>query len=67
MPVVKAPTGLSLFPHEVFVMPKSWDERYYNLKSLNHLPTGGHFTAMEEPELLCSEIATFFTSVRAAG
>jgi pimeloyl-ACP methyl ester carboxylesterase len=67
MPVVKAPTGLSLFPHEVFVMPKSWDERYYNLKSLNHLPTGGHFTAMEEPELLSAELASFFTSLREAG
>lgn len=66
-PVVKAPTGLSLFPREVFVMPKSWDEEYYNLKSINHLPTGGHFTAMEEPGLLSSEIASFFARLREDG
>ena len=63
-PVVRAPTSLSLFPREVFVMPRKWTETYYDLRNTSHLPSGGHFAAMEEPGLVVDEIRRFFGGLR---
>jgi pimeloyl-ACP methyl ester carboxylesterase len=66
-PVVRAPTSLSLFPREVFVMPRKWNESYYELRNTSHLPTGGHFSPMEEPDLVVGEITRFFGQLRDRG
>ena len=63
-PIVRAPTGLALFPREVFVMPRKWNETYYDLRNVSHLPAGGHFSAMEEPQLLAADITDFFRALR---
>lgn len=65
-PVVEAPTALALFPREVFVMPKRWNERYYNLQRVTHFPRGGHFSASEVPDLLAQDIVEFFRPLRTA-
>lgn len=60
VPVVEAATGLAIFPGEIVEQPKAWIEHYYNVKQLTQMPSGGHFAAMEEPELLTEDIRKFF-------
>jgi pimeloyl-ACP methyl ester carboxylesterase len=64
-PVVEAPTGAAIFLKEVFLMPRKWAERYYNLKRWTVMPSGGHFAPMEEPQRLIEDIRAFFRPLRA--
>jgi len=66
-PVVQAPTGVAVFLKEVVLQPKRWAERYYNLKRWSVFASGGHFAAMEEPEVLSRDIGAFFKELRKGG
>ena len=60
------PVGVAVFPKEISVPPRSWVENRYG-ESLVHyteMPRGGHFAAMEEPQLLAEDIRTFFRTLR---
>jgi len=35
----------------------------YNLVRYTRMPRGGHFAALEQPELFCEEVADFFHSL----
>lgn len=63
---VTVPTGVALTREEVAHAPREWAERTYNLQRWVELPRGGHFTALEEPELLAQEIRHFFRPLRSA-
>ncbi len=63
-PVVEAPCGIADFPGEVVHQPEGWVRHYYNVNRLTRMPKGGHFAAMEEPELLCEDIRAFFAALR---
>jgi pimeloyl-ACP methyl ester carboxylesterase len=65
-PVVEAPTGVAMFPRELSLMPRAFLERYYDLRRVTHMPAGGHFAPMEEPELLVEDLRAFFRPLRAA-
>jgi pimeloyl-ACP methyl ester carboxylesterase len=60
MPVVEAPTAIAVFPAELTFAHRAAAERYYNLKHWTRMPAGGHFAAMEEPELLVEDLRGFF-------
>jgi microsomal epoxide hydrolase len=57
----ETPTGFANFPAEpVFVPPpRSWVERAYNIVRWTDMPRGGHFAAMEEPDLLIDDVRAF--------
>jgi len=61
---IDVPTGIALFPADILLPPKEWAERNLNITRLTTMPSGGHFTAMEEPELLAEEIRAFFRPYR---
>jgi pimeloyl-ACP methyl ester carboxylesterase len=62
---VTLPTGLSVFPDEIYAAPRSWAERAYpNLIHYNRLPKGGHFAAWEQPQALSDEVRATFRSLR---
>lgn len=62
---VEVPTGCALFPEELLAWPpRSYVERIYNVTRWSEMPTGGHFAAMEEPELLGEDIRAFARSLR---
>jgi len=64
----ETPTGAAMFPGEMIRAPRAWAEhRYPNLVHWNEMPRGGHFAAMEEPELLADEIRSFFRNHRERG
>jgi pimeloyl-ACP methyl ester carboxylesterase len=60
MPVIEAPTGISVLPAEFASAPRRWIQRYYNLKQKRHHARGGHYGAWEEPEAITTDIRDFF-------
>lgn len=63
-PKVEVPTGVAVFPKEPWRVPRSWAEQRFNIRRWTELPKGGHFAALEQPELLSREIVEFFRTVR---
>lgn len=63
MPVVEAPTGISVLPAEFASAPRRWVQRYYNLKQKRHHTSGGHYGAWEEPEAIITDIRDFFRTL----
>jgi len=63
---VEVPTGIAVFA-STFVdegtPPREWAERLYNVRRWTPMPSGGHFAAAEEPELLARDIAAFFAGL----
>jgi hypothetical protein len=60
---VAVPTALAAFYANYVpegVPPREWVERLYDLRRYTPMPSGGHFPAAEEPELLALDIAAFF-------
>lgn len=59
------PVGVSIFPAEVATPPKVWAERTFSkLVHWNRCERGGHFPALEVPELFTQEVRKTFKSVR---
>jgi len=61
---VEVPTGCAVFPKEINIPPRRWVEQQHNLTRWTEMPRGGHFAAMEEPELLVDDIRAFFRTLR---
>ena len=61
---IKPPLGVTLFPKELPLPPRSWVERGYNVQRWTQMPRGGHFAALEQPELLAEDIRAFFRDYR---
>ena len=62
---VEVPTAVALFPEELLSWPpRSYVERIYNIKQWTEMPRGGHFAALEEPELLIDDLRKFARSLR---
>jgi len=62
---VEVPTGCALFPKEILAWPpRSYVERIYNVAHWTEMPRGGHFGAMEEPELLIDDVRAFVRKLR---
>ena len=61
---VEAPTAIAVFPGEIFFSPRKWVEARYNVAQWTEMPRGGHFAAMEEPELFVQDVRKFFRSLR---
>jgi pimeloyl-ACP methyl ester carboxylesterase len=58
---IEVPSAVALFPADPPAgMPREWVERSYSdLRRFSRMSRGGHFPAMEEPELLAEDIRTF--------
>jgi pimeloyl-ACP methyl ester carboxylesterase len=64
-PQVDVPTGVSIFPHEIVVPPRTWAERQLtDLRVWREHDGGGHFAAMERPEELVADVREFFRPLR---
>ena len=60
---VEVPTGCAVFPEELLAWPpRSYVDRIYNVTQWTEMPRGGHFAAMEEPDLLIEDIRKFARS-----
>jgi pimeloyl-ACP methyl ester carboxylesterase len=62
---VGAPSGMSIFPKELFRPSRRWAERRFtDIRYWNELDKGGHFAAFEQPDTFVDEIRAFFRLVR---
>lgn len=57
------PTAFALFPREAQT-PRDWVMRQANLVRYTEMPKGGHFAALEEPELFVQDLREFFGQFR---
>jgi pimeloyl-ACP methyl ester carboxylesterase len=60
---VSVPTGYAKFPAEPWAPPREAVARQYNLVYYSEQAKGGHFAAMEQPELWAKDVATFFSQI----
>ena len=60
-----APTALADFAHENFIALRHLAEQTDNIVQWTEYDRGGHFAAMEVPDLLIADIQTFFRKLRA--
>ncbi len=61
---VEPPLGVSVFPREIAMPPRSWVERVFDVHRWAEMPAGGHFAALEKPDLLAAEMRAFFRPFR---
>ena len=63
----QTPAAFAIFPNDLVNAPREWAERFYNVQRWTEMANGGHFAAMEEPELLVEDLRAFFRPLRKAG
>ena len=57
---IEIPTAIALFPKEMSTWPpRSYVDRMFNIKRWTHMSEGGHFAALEKPDLLVDDIRKF--------
>jgi len=61
---IDVPTGVAIFPRDIVPAPREFGERFFDIRQWTDMPRGGHFAALEEPELLVDDIRTFFRPLR---
>jgi len=61
---VEVPTGYARYPKEIMQTSRRWAERDYNLVHYADMPRGGHFAAMEQPELFVDDVRACFRPLR---
>ena len=62
---VGIPVAVSVYPDELYQVPRSWAEKAYpKLIHYNKLDKGGHFAAWEQPESFTEEVRTGLRSLR---
>jgi len=58
---INIPTAIAEFPKEMLAWPpKSYVSRIFNIRSWTKMKKGGHFAAVEQPDLLVKDIQNFF-------
>ncbi len=61
---IKIPVGYSKFPKEIVPAPKSWAEPFFeNLIYYGEPEKGGHFAALEQPNLFVREVRSCFSEM----
>ncbi len=62
-PKLTTPVAYAVFPKEVAVAPERWIDQYYNVVQRTEMPKGGHFAALEQPDLMVQDIRLFFAKL----
>ena len=63
---ITAPIGVAVFPHDIFVpIRRLADRDFPTITHWTEFDRGGHFAAMEQPDLLVADIRTFGRSLKA--
>ena len=60
---IEVPTGISAFPKELVILPRSWVQTKANVVFWQEHESGGHFAAHERPEELIADLVRFFPQV----
>jgi len=60
----EVPAAFAIFPKDISQPPRKWAERFFNVRRWTVMPRGGHFSAVEEPELLAEDMRSWFRAFR---
>ncbi len=60
---IETPVGFTKFPKEIPVPPRKYIEKGFNIIHWTEMSKGGHFGAMEQPELLALDLMSFFKKI----
>ncbi|MQY21673.1 epoxide hydrolase family protein [Nocardia macrotermitis] len=64
-PKLTLPVAVTVFPKDIPRLPRSWiEDTYTNLIHYGEAAEGGHFAALEQPEILVDEIRTGLRTLR---
>jgi pimeloyl-ACP methyl ester carboxylesterase len=64
-PKLTLPVAVTTFPKDIPRLPRSWiEDTYHNLIHYGEAEKGGHFAALEQPDILVSEIRTGLRTLR---
>jgi epoxide hydrolase len=58
-----APVGVAVFAHDITQSVRPLAERLYDITHWSEFDRGGHFAAMEVPDLLAADVRDFFLTV----
>ena len=58
------PMGVAVFPYDILQPVRSYAERVYDIRHWSEFERGGHFAALEVPDLLIDDIRAFFRPLR---
>ena len=61
---IDVPTGAAIFPAEIYMVPRAWAEAAYDLRHWTVMPEGGHFAALEQPQLYLEDLRVFYRLLR---
>jgi microsomal epoxide hydrolase len=62
---IPVPTGYAQFPREILKPPRNVAARVFkDIRRWSVMEKGGHFAALEQPELLAAEVRAFFRELR---
>jgi len=61
---IEVPAGVALFPKDLTYPPRELGERFLRVARWTEMPRGGHFAALEVPELLVGDLRAFFRPFR---
>jgi microsomal epoxide hydrolase len=57
---IEIPTGVAIFPFEMSEWPpRSYIERIFNVQHWTKMESGGHFAAMEQPDIFIKDLQLF--------
>jgi pimeloyl-ACP methyl ester carboxylesterase len=61
---IEVPAGVATFPKDLTYPPRELGERFLRVARWTEMPRGGHFAALEVPELLVEDLRAFFRPFR---
>jgi microsomal epoxide hydrolase len=65
--VSSTPTGVAVFPRDIAPPVRKLAERFENIVHWTEFDRGGHFAALERPDLLVADVRAFFHTAGALG
>ena len=62
---INVPTGIAIFPKEMSEWPpKSYIERIFKIYQYSKMKSGGHFAALEQPDMLVKDLRKFLRCLK---
>lgn len=61
---IEVPTAMMAFPADIAPAPRELAERFYDLRRYTAAPEGGHFAALEIPQVVVDDIRAFVADLR---
>jgi microsomal epoxide hydrolase len=61
---IETPTGIAVYPYDLTGCPRAWAEPHFPIVHWYDAPKGGHFAALEQPDLFTKDFWRFAEKVK---